>query len=239
MFREPTRTTWNTLLDDKPTSNTPRIKFSYAFSEGYSVKGANHILEIGCGTGSFTQLIDREGCVGVDIGMNGLKVAKTYCRKSEFIACSATNLPFRDNVFDYTCMWGVFEELPLGLERLAIMEVRRILLKNGIYLLSVYSDHILSKLFDPAFIFGGVRHYNASRFMKLLSDMGFRIIKFTIRGQLYTLMAIFSFYFYKHLLHMKESKLRSFLEAKSMEEIYHKQAGVVYTFIAASKRPED
>lgn len=60
----------------------------------------------------------RDGCVGLDLDINGLIVAKKHCRKSEFITCSATNLPFRDGVFEYACMWGVFEELPAGLEQM-------------------------------------------------------------------------------------------------------------------------
>jgi ubiquinone/menaquinone biosynthesis C-methylase UbiE len=238
MVRKPARTTWNILLDDRPTSNVPRIKFSYEFSDQCGVKSANHILDVGCGTGSYTQLVDREGCIGIDLDINGLIVAKKHCRKSEFIACSATNLPFRNNVFEYACMWGVFEELPAGLETHAMKEIRRILLGNGTYLLSVYTDNVLSKLFDPAFLFGGVRHYNVKRFMGLLSDIGFNITRYTIRGQLYTLMAIFLVYFYKHILRKKEDRIKRFFERKSMQEIDRKKKGIVYTFIAASKRSE-
>jgi ubiquinone/menaquinone biosynthesis C-methylase UbiE len=236
MVRQPTRTTWNILLDDRPTSSVPRIKFSYSFSEQCGIDAAKHILDVGCGTGSYTQLVDREGCVGIDLDINGLIVAKKHCRKSEFIVCSAANLPFKNDVFDYACMWGVFEELPAGLETRAMKEIRRVLLGNGTYLLSVYTDHILSKLFDPAFLFGGVRHYNVKKFMGLLSDMGFNISRYTIRGQLHTLVAIFLVYFYKHILHKKEDMVKRFFETKSMQELYQKEKGIVYTFVAASKR---
>jgi ubiquinone/menaquinone biosynthesis C-methylase UbiE len=236
MVRQPTRTTWNVLLDDRPTSNVPRIKFSYSFSDECGINDSKHILDVGCGTGSYTQLVDREGCIGVDLDLNGLIVARKHCRKSEFIVCSATNLPFRDNVFDFACMWGVLEELPAGSETYAMKEIRRVLLGNGTYLLSVYTDHILSKLFDPAFLFGGVRHYNVKRFTGLLSEMGFNITRCTIRGQLHSLVAIFLVYFYKHILRKKEDRVKRFFEKKSMQEIYRKDKGIVYTFIAASKR---
>jgi ubiquinone/menaquinone biosynthesis C-methylase UbiE len=234
MVRKPARTTWNLLLDDRPTSNVPRIKFSFMFSDQCGINTASRILDIGCGTGSYTQLVDREGCIGIDLDINGLIVAKKHCSKSDFILCSATNLPFRDNVFDYACMWGVFEELPSGLETHAMREIRRILVGNGTYLLSMYTDHILSKLFDPAFLFG-VRHYNVKRFMGLLSDMGFSVTRYTIRGQLHTLVAIFLVYFYKHILRKKEDRVKRFFEQKSMQEIERKENGIVYTFIAASK----
>jgi ubiquinone/menaquinone biosynthesis C-methylase UbiE len=237
MVRKPARTTWNILLDDRPTSNVPRIKFSYMFSDQCGITTANRILDVGCGTGSYTLLVDRKGCIGIDLETNGLRVAKKHCRKSDFIACSATNLPFKDNVFDYACMWGVFEELPSGLENFAIREIRRILAGNGTCLLSVYTDNILSKLFDPAYLFGGVRHYNVKRFMGLLSDSGFTITRCTIRGQLHTLVAIFLVYFYKHILHKKEDRVKRFFERKSMQEINNKKKGIVYTFIAASRSP--
>jgi ubiquinone/menaquinone biosynthesis C-methylase UbiE len=237
MTKKPTRTAWNTLLDDRPTSNVPRIKFSYAFSKQWGVNRANHLLDIGCGTGSYTQLIDKDGCIGVDLDINGLLVAKRYCKKSDFIVCSATNLPFRNNVFDYAFMWGVFEELPIGLEKQTMTEIRRILYADGIYLLSVYSDHVLSKLFDPAFLFGGVRHYNATKFMKLLSDMGFIVSEYTIRGRIYTLMAVFLVYFYKHILHRKDGQIKRLIEQRSMNEISQKGNGIVYTFIAALRSP--
>jgi ubiquinone/menaquinone biosynthesis C-methylase UbiE len=235
MVRKPTRTTWNTQLDDRPTSNVPRIKFSYDFSNEYGVKNARHMLEVGCGTGSYTKLVDREGCIGIDLEINGLIVAKRHCQKSDFIVCSTTNLPFRNSTFDCVCMWGVLEELPVGLEKQATTEIKRILLTNGIYLVSVYSDHFLSKLFDPAFLVGGVRHYNIDGFMNLLLDMGFRIDKCTVRGRFYTLVSIFLVYFYKHILHKKEGQIKRFIEKKSMQEMDHNDNGIVYSFIAATK----
>jgi ubiquinone/menaquinone biosynthesis C-methylase UbiE len=235
--RKPAITSWNTTLDDRPTSNVPRIKFSYDFSQQFGVNQANHVLEIGCGTGSYTRLVDREGCVGVDLDINGLTVAKNFCSKTSFIRCSATNLPFRDDVFDCVCMWGVYEELPAGFERQAMIEVRRILFAKGTYFLSIYSDTMLSKLFDPAFLFGGVRHYNAMRFMDLLSETGFKISSYTIRGRINTLVSVFLVYFYKHILHKKEGKVKTFFEQRSLNEITNKENGIVYTFIAASKSP--
>jgi hypothetical protein len=99
----------------------------------------------------------------------------------------------------------------------------------------MYTDHILSKLFDPAYLFGGVRHYNVKRFVGLLSDMGFIVTRYTIRGQLHTLVAIFLVYFYKHILRKKEDRVKRFFERKSLQEIRRKEKGIVYTFIAASK----
>ena len=230
-----TTTNWNPIFDDRPTSNVPRIKFSYTFSKDHIVKG-NHVLDIGCGTGSYTNLIDSKHCIGIDLDIQALKIAKRYCMSSEFVVCSALNLPFRNQTFDVICMWGVFEEIPPRAEVQAIIEVRSMLVPNATFLLSAYNDHIISKLMDPAFIFRGVRHYNARKFLKLICELGFNIDKYTIRGRFYTLVSIFLFYFYKHILHKKDGKLKTFFDRKSENEIFFNDKGVVYLFVAARKR---
>jgi len=227
-------TNWNPVFDDRPTSDVPRIKFSYTFSKD-QICGGKRILDIGCGIGSFTHLIDGKACIGIDLDIQALKIAKKYCTKSEFIVCSTLNLPFRDEIFDVVCMWEVFEELPPKYEIQAITEARNALVPNATFLLSSPNDHIICKLMDPAFIFRGVRHYNARRFLKLISKMGFNIDKYTIRGGSSTVIAIFLFYFYKHILHSKTGMVKSFFDKKSENEMYSRDNGIVYTFIAAKR----
>ena len=109
-------TNWNPEFDDRPTTDVPRIRFSREFGSGY-LKDKNLILEIGCGTGSFTKLIDRSGYFGLDLSIDAIRVAKKYCVNSQFVVASALNLPFREAIFDLICIWGVFEELPSGTEK--------------------------------------------------------------------------------------------------------------------------
>ena len=189
---------------------------------------------MGCGTGSFTYIVDREGCVGIDLHINALKTAKKYCKCSEFIVSSAFNLPFRDETFNIVFMWEVFEEIPVQSETLVIYEIRRLLSKNGYFLLSFSNDHMISNMLDPAFIFRGFRHYNTDKFMKLISEAGLNITSHTIRGFLYTLISNFLVFFYKHILHKKEGKTKEFFDSKSAEEL-NKENGIVYTFIVARK----
>ncbi|MGH9858221.1 MAG: class I SAM-dependent methyltransferase, partial [Acidobacteriota bacterium] len=99
MRRKTGRTTWNPAFDTAPTSDVPRIKFSHKYSRKY-VECANYVVEIGCGTGSFTRLIDDVRCIGIDLDIHALHVAKRYCPQSDFIAASGTNLPFRDGTLD-------------------------------------------------------------------------------------------------------------------------------------------
>jgi len=66
MPKNPVKTKWNPNFDDKPTTDIPRIRFSQKYNTKCLAKG-NFILEIGCGIGSYTHLIDRTGCIGLDL----------------------------------------------------------------------------------------------------------------------------------------------------------------------------
>jgi ubiquinone/menaquinone biosynthesis C-methylase UbiE len=231
----PVRTKWNPNFDDKPTSDVPRIKFSLEFSQKYLDKGCL-ILEIGCGIGSYTWLVDRINCLAIDIDFDVVKVAKKYCSNSNFIVASALNLPFRAETVDLICMWSVLEETPVGSERQIITEIRKILTFNGVVLLSVYTNHILSKMLDPRFIFRGIRHHDHKKFFNLISECGLLVNEYTVRGGLNTLVSNFLVYFYKHVLKKKDGTIKKYFDKKSADEINSGVGGLVYMFIAAHKK---
>ena len=237
MRKKPAVTNWNAIFDDQPTSDVPRIRFSGKFSAKYLEK-RNFILEIGCGTGSYTGLIDRRGSFGLDLDLNAIKIAKKYCTSSEFVVASAFNLPFKKEIFDLICIWGVFEEVPVGTEKQIMAEVQRTLMPDAVFLLSAYNDHIISKILDPAFIFRGIRHYNLKRFVNLISECGFVVNEYTVRGGLNTLISNFLFYFYKHILKKKEANIKNFFDKKSANEINSSKCGIVYIYIAAYKKEQ-
>ena len=227
-------TNWNPAFDDKPTTDVPRIRFSQEFGSRY-LKGKNLILEIGCGTGSFTKLVDRSGYFGLDLSIDAVRVAKQYCVNSQFVVASALNLPFRQAIFDLMCIWGVFEELPSGTEQTILLESKRTLKSSGDLLLSTYSDNLISRILDPAHLVRGVRHYNLEKFMRLISESGFLINDYTVRGGLNTAVAIFLFYFYKHVLKKKNDLIKNYIDRKSEKEIYAGDNGKVYIYMAARK----
>jgi SAM-dependent methyltransferase len=227
-------TKWNHDFDDRPTSDIPRIRFSEKFSVPY-LEDKHLILEIGCGTGSYTRLINRTGYVAMDLDIEAIKVAKNYCRNADFAVASAFNLPFRDQIFDLICIWGVFEEVPINTEKLILLEVHRTLATDAILLLSTYNDHVISKLLDPAFIFRGVRHYDSKKFTSLLSEYGFIVREHTIRGGLNTVIDIFLFYFNKHVLKRRDTNIKNFFEKKSAKEFGSPKSGIVYLYVAANK----
>lgn len=229
------RTNWDLAFDNKPTSSVPRIKFSHSLSEQY-LRNVNSFLEIGCGTGSYTTLVDRKGCIGIDINIPALNIARKYCPKSEFIAASALSLPFKDEPFDLVFVWGVFEEIPLGAEKKLIIEARRVLKKNCFFILSAYTNNIFSRLFDPAHLLRGVRHYDVKSLLKLISDVGFQISTSTVRGRSNTIMSNFLVYFYKHILHKKAGTVKKFFDERTEVELCSEtKEGIVYVYITARK----
>ena len=235
MQKKTTPTRWDPLFDDKPTSNIPRISYSKKFSDKYIEKGGL-ILEVGCGIGSYTHLIDRKGCFALDLDITAIKIAKKYCTQTGFVVASALNLPFRKEIFDLACIWGVFEEIPTGSEKQILMQIHRILKLKAILLMSIYGDHIVSKIFDPAFIFRGVRHYNLQKFTDMISECGLIVHESKVRGGLNTIVANFLVYFYKHILKKKEGMVKNYFDKKSSKEIDSAKEGIVYIFMSAQKQ---
>ena len=79
--REFLKSKWDPVFDNKPTSDIPRMKFCETFSKEF-FKKEYLVLDVGCGTGSYTQIIDGDNCVAMDLDMNALKIAKQFCTKS-------------------------------------------------------------------------------------------------------------------------------------------------------------
>lgn len=235
MKRKTVTTIWNPSFDDKPTSDTPRIKFSEKFSVKYLEK-RNLILEIGCGTGSFTRLIDRKGCLGLDLDMNALRIANKYCANSEFVVASALYLPFRDKIFEVAFMWEVIEYIEKNAEKNAIQEIHRALIPGANFLLSAPNSHLIYNLTDPDYIlFRRQRHFKIESLIGILTGTGFSIKQQTIRGGWKSIIAMNIFYFHKHFLHKKGGRLQSFFDKKSEEELSSNNNGITNIFIVAQK----
>jgi len=67
-----------------------------------SLSGGNaYVLDVGCGIGYLSRLFLHY--TGVDLDIEGLRIAKTLFPTRDYVCASATHLPFRDNSFD-TCI---------------------------------------------------------------------------------------------------------------------------------------
>ena len=109
------------------------------------------ILDICCGTGDFTQLVQkfypRARIIGVDFSRNMLNLAKIKNPKGVFLQADCTDLPFKENDFD-------FVTVGFGLRNVqnrekAISEVYRILNDGGKFLHLDFGRHDgVSRFFD-------------------------------------------------------------------------------------------
>jgi len=113
------------------------------------------ILDIGCGTGYFTRLLQqrfpRAGLTAVDIALPMLKRARAssprrlpWRRRTVFAAADALELPFADTAFDLvasnlTLQWAASPERMLS-------EMRRVLAPGGLLLLSTFGRRTLIEL---------------------------------------------------------------------------------------------
>jgi SAM-dependent methyltransferase len=93
-----------------------------------------HALEAGCGTGYFSQLLQKEHgwpVVPLDISGEGLRYARTMGveRPVQGDACS---LPFGDGAFDLVMSLDVLPHLPPGEEQRAIREMARVTAPGGL-----------------------------------------------------------------------------------------------------------
>ena len=151
------------------------------------------ILDIGCGTGEFSGLFNKENYTGIDINKEYINFAKTKNKKN-FLVMDATDLKFADNTFDAILIMAVLHHLELtGMERV-LSEAKRVLKPNGKILILEDAklegqDGMLTKLvqkFDKGAFIREPGEYQriALRYFQFLRDWSFRSGACTYYGML-------------------------------------------------------
>ncbi len=146
------------------------------------------VLDIGCGTGEFEQLLLTENpqqvITGVDISEEMLLVAQQKCRSYSHVSfqnASVSDLPFTNNSFDVIVSASAFHYFDDP--NVALMEIRRVLKPEGKVLILDWCKDYLScqicdfilKLFDPAY----KQCYTQKEFHHLLTSAQFDIERAT------------------------------------------------------------
>ena len=116
-----------------------------------NIKPRAMVLDLCCGTGDFSKLINkiypRAKVIGIDFSSEMLKLAKLKNPNGVFLQADCTNIPFSEKEFQYAT-------IGFGLRNIenrekAISEIYRILETDGILLhLDFGSHNKFSKIFD-------------------------------------------------------------------------------------------
>lgn len=142
------------------------------------------IVDIGSSVGWLEKNIANLGAkkiIGIEPDPKSLEMAKREVKNALFIKGEAGNVPLRSNFADIVTIFDVIEHVAKDTEQKIFLEIKRILKKGGILLLSTPHDHPLINFLDLAWYFGH-RHYSVRTIKKFLKFAGFKIIDLKIRG---------------------------------------------------------
>lgn len=210
----------------KPFSEDPKDRMTGRTMRSIELTGdisGKKILNIGALGGWYENYImendEYAQLVGLDLPGTYIKaLQKTYENhaKITFVEGSVLDLPFEKNSFDIVAMWEVMEHLPKGSELFSLMEINRVLKKDGKLLLSTPYADIRSRLFDPAWYLGH-RHYSEDEVKYLTSEAGFFDFRVEVKGRWFELLTMVLFYVFKHIF-KSEIPFKRFFENQRKEE---------------------
>ena len=123
------------------------------------------VLEIGCGSGRFTEVLLKHDAIVVSVDMSIAVIANKknfpISERHLIIQADMNKLPFKDEVFDYIICIGVLQHTPDSFE--SINNSQRVLKKGGTYVLDHYT-HTLSYYTKTTFLFRkAISYYNKDK----------------------------------------------------------------------------
>jgi len=135
------------------------------------------LLDCGCGTGVNLALLQRHGQeYGIDITWRGLEFARARGHR-RLARADAARLPFPDARFDIVSSFDVIYSLPDEAERLAALEMHRVLKPGGILVLNVAAMNVLRG--NHSVLSQELRRYDRPRLRRVLEQAGFRVERMT------------------------------------------------------------
>jgi len=91
------------------------------------------VLDLGCGDGVLNQFISNDiNLISFDLSFNLLKLNSNKNK----IQGNITNLPFKKESFDLVFAFTVIQDLPIEKIEKSILEIKKILKKEGIFIIS-------------------------------------------------------------------------------------------------------
>ncbi len=105
------------------------------------IRDRDKILDAGCGNGRLIELLRNKKIdyTGIDFSEGLIEIAKKKYPGYKFLVGNILSLPFPDNYFDVVLSVAVLHHIPSNNLRMkAIQEARRVLKKNGKFILTVW-----------------------------------------------------------------------------------------------------
>lgn len=228
--QEEKRRKLNAIFDTKPGR---MHLLNYAIVKPL-IKGKK-VLDIGCWTGQFTNLIANETkeTIGIDPGEKAIRFAKKSITKAIFLVGSMNELPFDNSYFDVITAFDVIEHLQKWTEKHCLKEAYRVLKPGGFLILSTPNKHILSIILDPAFFLISHRHYSMEELTTLLKEANFAIISTLRFGGIAHLLNNNLNLMEKHILKKVIKRPRFLIEQIEKE---YTQGGFASNYIIAQKK---
>ncbi len=145
-IRETVRQTFEAIADHFDRTRYKPWPETIAFVD--SLPPQSRVLDIGCGNGRNSLLLERQGheVVGVDFSFNLLRIAqdkmasRSLGEASHFLGGDASVLPLKENAFDAALYIATLHHLPTIEDRLkSLDELKRSLKPRGTALISVWA----------------------------------------------------------------------------------------------------
>jgi len=162
-------------------------------------------LDIGCGATGYTVIesakTDGTISIGTDISLEAMIRARRLAEKQKvgkrtaFIVCSAENLPFKDETFDYISAISILEHI--SNDEKVIMNISRMIKKFGFLYVCVPNTYKRMWFFLwPLYYFmdkkiGHLRHYSEEGLIDLLSPNRLHCKRIFYNGHLIKFYQIF------------------------------------------------
>lgn len=173
---------WLNIMNKSEYLKRENLIFNY-FLKDVDLKN-KIILDAGCGLGLISEkLLEKKAKVyGIDYSLNNINYVRKKFKSKNFYCTSVTNLPFKNNFFDIIIYTEVIEHLNKEEQEKSLQELKRVLKKNGLLVLTTPN-----KIWRPFFIlleFFKIRPYHGienwfyiNQLKKIIKNNSYSIIK--------------------------------------------------------------
>ena len=174
------------IYDTSNYSKYPRECYPFVLNAISQIR-FHKVLDLGCGTGVILEEIGRKyrtaELFGLDLSENMIAQARQRLKSTaELSIGDAENLPYADNSFDLVCCVESFHHYPDPAK--ALSEIKRVLNKDGIFLLcDTWAKSPLRQVLNIFIRFsndGDVHIYSKNEVNKLLTGVGLNSISWEL-----------------------------------------------------------